>query len=192
MTTLLGVVARYGKPSRFPLRGMISLPDGQGGYAKRNDWLRFSEDSVLEKEPQKILLVDNDEDVLIALERTLENDGYSTTTALNHEEASKLLTHDTFAVLVLDDCLSDRDSIQVLTELRGAGLAPLVIVTYHRFPLPQQQEQLRALRVSALVNKRAHTELAHIVNQLLQPIGRHRVSFEEVRRMGLNFASGHH
>jgi CheY-like chemotaxis protein len=124
--------------------------------------------------------LDNDEDVLIALERTLENDGYTTTTALNHEEASKLLTQDTFDLLVLDNCLSDRDSIQVLTELRRAGLAPLVIVTYHRFPLPHQQEQLRALRVSALVNKRAHTELAHIVDHLLQPISKHRGSFEEL------------
>jgi CheY-like chemotaxis protein len=65
---------------------------------------------------RRILLADNDEDVLVALERTLEDGGYATATALSHAEASKLVSQGTFDLCVLDDYLSDKDSIQVLTE----------------------------------------------------------------------------
>jgi DNA-binding NtrC family response regulator len=118
---------------------------------------------------RRILLADNDEDVLVALERTLEDGGYATVTAVSHAEASKLLSRDAFDLCVLDDYLSDKDSIQVLTEFRRAGMTLLVIVTYHRLPSPGEKMQLRALGVSALVNKRAYAELAQMVDQLLEP-----------------------
>ena len=134
-----------------------------------------------EKGLRRILIADNDEDVLLALERTLENGGYATVTALTLYEAAKLLAQDTFDLCVLDDYLSDRDSIQVLTEFRRAGITPLVIVTYYRFPSPHEEKQLRALGVSALVNKRAHSELARIVSQLLEPRTAHqRGAFDDM------------
>ena len=117
----------------------------------------------------RILIADNDEDVLIALERTLENGGYSTATAVNHDEARKLLSEHSFDLCVLDDYLSDQDSVQVLSELRSVGQRPLVIVTYHRFPALGYEEQLRSLGVSAFVNKGAHMELVEIVSHLLEP-----------------------
>jgi len=61
-----------------------------------------------------ILVVDNDEDVLIALERVLEEKGYATTLAVSGAEACKLLSEGSFDLLVLDDYLSDRDSVQTL------------------------------------------------------------------------------
>jgi len=108
-----------------------------------------------EKQLRRILVADNDEEVLVALERTLENGGYVTTTAVNHAEASQLLSRGGFDLFVLDDYLSDADSIHVLTELRRRRISPLVIVTYHHFPELHQEKQLRALGVSALVSKRA-------------------------------------
>ncbi len=71
-----------------------------------------------EKRLRKVLLADNDEDVLVALERTLEDGGYATATAVSHAEASKLFSQDAFDLCVLDDYLSDKDSIQVLNEFR--------------------------------------------------------------------------
>jgi CheY-like chemotaxis protein len=123
-----------------------------------------------EKELRTILVADNDEEVLVAVERTLEGGGYVTTTATNYAEASQLLSRGSFDRFVLDDYLSDTDSIQVLTELRRGGTSPLVIVTYHHFPGPHEKKQLHSRGVSALVNKRAHSELAQIVDHLLQPL----------------------
>jgi DNA-binding response OmpR family regulator len=116
----------------------------------------------------KILIVDNDEDVLIALERTLEDEGYPTATAANQEEASKLLSQSKFECLVLDDYLSDKDSISVLMELRRLEMTPpAVVVTYNRNPSRSIETRLRLLGVKALINKRAHSGLAQIIRYLL-------------------------
>jgi DNA-binding response OmpR family regulator len=117
----------------------------------------------------RILVADNDEDILIALESALENGGYATTVAWSGAEARKLLSEVNFDLLVLDDYLSDADSVQTLTECRGAGIEPLVVVTYHRFPSVHEESRLRNLGVSALVNKRAHLELIQVVDHLLMP-----------------------
>jgi DNA-binding response OmpR family regulator len=80
-----------------------------------------------------------------------------------------LLSEGSFDLLVLDDYLSDRDSVQTLTECRSAGIALLVIVTYHRLPSLDEEARLRELGVRALVDKRAHLELIEIVDHLLMP-----------------------
>ena len=118
---------------------------------------------------RRILLADNDEDVLLALERTLEDRGYTTATALSHPEACKLLAQARFDLWVLDDYLSDKDSIQVLSEFRREGMTPLVIVTYHHYPSSHEEQQLLSLGVVALVNKRAHSELSRMVDSLFEP-----------------------
>jgi DNA-binding NtrC family response regulator len=129
----------------------------------------------------RILLADNDKDVLVALERTLENGGHTTVAVLSYEEASSMLSRTTFDLLVLDDYLSDKDSIQSLTEFRRAGMTMLVIVTYYRFPSFHVEKQLRALGVSALVNKSAHSELVEMIDQLLKPpTARHGDEFDSM------------
>lgn len=123
---------------------------------------------MLNQGKKKVLIADNDENVLVALEHALENSGYTTATALSQDQISKLLTEEDFDLCVLDDCLSDDDSIGVLAELQEPGKGPLVIVTYHSFPEAHQETQLRALGVRAFVNKRAHSELVDIVSMLLE------------------------
>lgn len=120
----------------------------------------------------RILIADNDEHVLIALEHSLENGGYSTATAMNHEEVLKLLCEQSFDLCVLDDYLSDKEASRVLTDFEHTGKAPLVVVTYHRFPGPREEKRLRSLGVSAFVNKEAHSELVDIVSDLLEPMNR--------------------
>jgi DNA-binding response OmpR family regulator len=123
-------------------------------------------------ERTRILIADNDEDVLVALERTLEDEGYETAVAVSGDVAFQSLATGTFDLLVLDDYLSDNHCIQVLTHFQRAGMKPLVVVTYHDFPSRAEQEQLRSLGVSTLVNKLAHTELVRTVHYLLRPLGR--------------------
>jgi len=120
-------------------------------------------------ETGKILVVDNDENVLISLEAVLEQKGYATTVALSSAEACALLCKGGFDLLILDDYLSDADSVQTLAACRSAGIRTLVVVTYHRFPSVDEEARLRGLGVSALVNKQAHCELVEIVGHLLKP-----------------------
>ena len=127
------------------------------------------------KRGTKILIVDNDEDVLIALERVLEDEGYATATADCMREAARLLSRSAYAGLVLDDYLSEIDSVGMMTELRRMGVAPpAVVVTYHEYPPSSLQARLRLLGVGAVVDKRAHSRLAQSVRELLErgPTGR--------------------
>ena len=114
-----------------------------------------------------LLIADNDENVLIALERVFEDEGYATTTVVSHKEIARLMSEVEFDLVVLDDHLSDADSVQVLTGFRCTGLRPLVIVTFHRYPAREQQKRLRELGVSALIHKTAHPEMVDIVRHLL-------------------------
>jgi len=126
---------------------------------------------VLSAPPEKgarILILDNDADILLELERVLESDGYSTETAINYEQASALLMQQRFDLLVLDDHLSDRDCIQSVVDLQCTDLIPpFVVVTYHSPPSQGQRARLWILGVSALINKHAHDELAQTVRAML-------------------------
>ena len=137
--------------------------------ARPRQTLVFPRSSPLIKSGTKVLIVDNDEDVLIALERVLEDEGYATATADCLGEASRLLSRSAFAGLVLDDYLSEADSIVALTELRRLGVTPpAVVVTYHKHPPASLQTRLRLLGVGAVVDKRAYTRLALSMRELLE------------------------
>ena len=123
---------------------------------------------------RKVLIADNDEDVLLALERALENEGYDTVVALNSDEVTRALAHNSCDLLVLDDYLSGRDSVHVLAELRRAGIIPVVVITYHHFPSFDARQNLHSLGVSAFISKQAHSELVEIVRYLLEPNAQYR------------------
>ena len=126
----------------------------------------------------KILIADNDEDVLLTLEQALQDEGYDTAVTVSGDIAFHALSTAAFDLLVLDDYLSDRDCIQMLTHFQCAGVKPLSVVTYHQLPSRPECEQLRSLGVSTLVNKRAPLELVRTVNYLLQPMRSRRDKFD--------------
>jgi PleD family two-component response regulator len=61
-------------------------------------------------DPIRILIVNDDEDVLIALERLLEGEGYNTATAWSGKEALDLSRKSRFDLLLVDEHLSDVDA----------------------------------------------------------------------------------
>jgi len=71
---------------------------------------------------KKILIADNDEDVLIAFEHALETAGYDTAVALNADEIFWMLSRTKFDLVVLDDYLSDEDCFAVLARLQQVGI----------------------------------------------------------------------
>lgn len=71
----------------------------------------------MRKDPVRILIVDDDQDVLIELERLLEDQGYSTTTAWSSQEALALADQLRFDLLLVDDHLGDIDRGTLLDEL---------------------------------------------------------------------------
>jgi DNA-binding response OmpR family regulator len=63
--------------------------------------------------PKRILVVDDDENIL-SLERTiLEKNGFSVTTAGSGEEALRLLKESSFDLVLLDVMMPDKDGFEV-------------------------------------------------------------------------------
>jgi DNA-binding response OmpR family regulator len=80
-------------------------------------------------DPIKILIVDDDEQVLIALERLLEEEGYSTATAWSGKEALALSDRVRFDLLLVDEHGADVnfDSLLAELQLRQPAALPLVL-----------------------------------------------------------------
>ena len=80
-------------------------------------------------DPIRILIVDDDEAALIALERLLEEEGYSTATAWGGKEALDLSDRGTFDLLLVDEHGADSNFDALLAELRvrQPGALPLVM-----------------------------------------------------------------
>jgi len=82
-----------------------------------------------ESRTKSILVIDDDERVLTALECFLENEGYETTTAWSGREGMDLLRSRKFDLVLLDDYLWDMDAKAILQEIRRMAIQPLVMLT---------------------------------------------------------------
>jgi PleD family two-component response regulator len=69
-------------------------------------------------DPIKILIVDDDEQVLIELERLLESEGYSTSTAWGGLEALALSDQLQFDILLVDEDMTYPNCCALLSELK--------------------------------------------------------------------------
>ncbi len=68
--------------------------------------------------PKRILVVDDDENIL-SLERTiLEQKGFEVTTAEGGEEALRVLRKDTFDLVLLDVMMPDKDGFEVCRQIK--------------------------------------------------------------------------
>ena len=112
---------------------------------------------------QRILIVDNDETVLCALECLLGTIGYETETAWSGAQALELLRTQPFDLVLLDDQLSDADAVEMLQQLAVFRPLPPVVVTQN-IPYSQQKAQhFLGLGASAVVAKCDLEEIAQVV-----------------------------
>ena len=84
---------------------------------------------------KRLLVVDDDELMLITLQRLLENAGYDTTTAWSGHEALRLLRQREFDLILLDEYLPGVTTEEVLRQLqRMPGKTPVVIIQTASLP----------------------------------------------------------
>ncbi len=76
----------------------------------------------------KVLIADGDEQVLMALERLLEDDGIETATTWSARQALELMRGDGFDILVMGDNLPDLGCEQMLREIQRQGVAASILV----------------------------------------------------------------
>ena len=106
---------------------------------------------------KRVLVIDDDEQVLISLECLLENEGYETTVAWSGQEGLALLRSKPFDLVLLDDYLRDMAHEDIFNEIRGMEVQPLVILTESAL-MPEARRYFINLGATAIVGKRAPCE----------------------------------
>jgi two-component system, OmpR family, KDP operon response regulator KdpE len=127
-------------------------------------------ENPMEKEAAKkrILVIDDDEQVLISLQCLLENEGYETTVAWSGQEGLALLRSRGFDLILLDDYLRDIEHEEIFNEIRGMGTQPLVILTESSLT-PETRRYFLDMGAATIVGKRAPcVEIADEVRDCLE------------------------
>jgi CheY-like chemotaxis protein len=101
---------------------------------------------------KRILVIDDDEQVLISLECLLENEGYETTVAWSGQEGLTLLRSKAFDLVLLDDYLRDIEHEEIFNAIRGMKAQPLVILTETAL-LPEARRHFIDMGATAVVGK---------------------------------------
>ena len=99
--------------------------------------------------PKRILVVDDDEMVLMALEELLSPEGYAVHTVLSGAEALKKLDQNGYDLLVLDIIMPEMDGFELCKRIRereGYKETPIVFLT------AKSREQDRVIGLEAGAN----------------------------------------
>ena len=82
------------------------------------------------QENYKILVVDDDARLRALLERYLSEQGFQVRSVANSEQMDRLLTRETFHLMVLDLMLPGEDGLSICRRLRNAHNAiPILMLT---------------------------------------------------------------
>ena len=87
-----------------------------------------------------ILIVDDEENLLVLLDRILSKDGFQVKTATNAYQALKLLENENFNLAILDIKMFPIDGITLLVELRRRSPTTRVIMVT-AYPTPDSRSE---------------------------------------------------
>ncbi len=89
-----------------------------------------------------IMVVDDNQDMLKIINRTLELEGYTVITASDGQAALALLEEHSPDLVILDIMMPETDGFQVLELLRERSNVPVIMLTARREPLLVQKALL--------------------------------------------------
>jgi len=81
------------------------------------------------RERQRILVMDNNEDMLTLLNRTLELEGYDAVVVGDYDEALSLFQEVNPDMVIMDTFASYDESIHILDAMREQSDVPIVVIT---------------------------------------------------------------
>lgn len=116
---------------------------------------------------KKVLIADCHEEVLIALEKMLEDAGFDTTTAWTASDALALMDSQVFDLLLVNEYLPDAECEDVLKALHKSGAQMSCVVMQPSQPEITDTTGLQALGVRDIVYKYAYRQIVKIVSERL-------------------------
>lgn len=78
---------------------------------------------------QKILVCDDDKDIVNAIEIYLKNEGYAITKAYNGKEALDLLDHEEFQLVIIDIMMPLMDGLSATYKIRETSNVPILMLS---------------------------------------------------------------
>jgi DNA-binding response OmpR family regulator len=116
---------------------------------------------------KKVLIADCHEEVLLILERMLEDAGFDTTTAWTAKDALQLVDSQSFDLVLVNEYLPDAECEDLLKALRKRGAQMPLIVMQPSAPEITDFTVLRALGARDIVCKYAYGQIVEIVSECL-------------------------
>lgn len=77
----------------------------------------------------KVLIIDDDEDLSMIISDMLESYGYDVTCAVDSNQAFGLLSKNTYHIILLDINLPDSDGFEICKELRRISTVPVIFAS---------------------------------------------------------------
>jgi DNA-binding response OmpR family regulator len=116
---------------------------------------------------KRILIADCHEDILIILERLLEDAGFDTTTVWTAKEALKLADSHAFDLILINEYLPDAECEDVLKALQRKGEQIPCIVMQPSAPEIVDFTRFEALGAKDIVCKHCFRQIVEIVRECL-------------------------
>jgi DNA-binding response OmpR family regulator len=116
---------------------------------------------------KRILLADCHEDVLITLEKMLEDAGFETTTAWTAKEALRLLDSTAFDLALVNEYLPDAECEEVLKAIQKGGRRTLCVVMHSREPEFMDFVRFGASGAKDIVCKRSFWQILQLARECL-------------------------
>ncbi len=129
-----------------------------------------TEVTAVRQQRKKILIVDNDESVLIALERAMEEQGYETITAWDLPEGLTLMEGTSFDVLVVGDHPPELNCERLLKLLRQKQIWTPCVIMHSAERHPFSVQYLQYLGAHGVACKWNDREVLEEVNRCLSDI----------------------
>jgi DNA-binding response OmpR family regulator len=112
---------------------------------------------------KRILLADCHEDVLIALEKLLEDAGFDTTTAWTAKEALTLADCSAFDLVLVSEYLPDDKCEEVLKALQQGGKQTVCIVMHPCVPEFMDFVRFESFGARDIVSKRPYVRIVELL-----------------------------
>ena len=116
---------------------------------------------------KRVLIADCHEEVLITLERMLEDEGFDTRTVWTAKDALHLLASEAFDLVLVNEYLPDAECEDILRALQRKGGRTLCIVMQPSAPEITDFSDLESLGATDVVCKYAYRHIVEVVNECL-------------------------
>jgi len=128
---------------------------------------QLKEIKAMKTSRKRVLVADCHEEVLIVLEKLLEDAGFDTTTVWTAEEALRLVESQAFDLALINEYLPDAECEDLLQAFRERGAQLPCIVMQPSAPEITDIRGLQNLGARDVVCKRAYRQVVEAVNKCL-------------------------